>query len=92
MQQLHETGREGERQPATIGDSERHAATTCDQRDSKRQPAGMGDSDRHVATPWDQRDIKRKPATTRDSEGHAATQGVTATDHIATERDMELML
>ena len=38
------------RQPASVGNSERHAATLWDGRDSERQPATMADSERHAAT------------------------------------------
>ena len=44
MQQLHRTGRESERQPATMRNIERHVATSLDPRDSERQPATIGDS------------------------------------------------
>ena len=60
LQQLYGTGRDSERQPATIGNSERYAGTTYDWRDSERQPATIEDSKRHAATPWNPRDSKRQ--------------------------------
>ena len=51
MKQLHGTGRDSERQKATMKDSKRHVATSWDKRDSERQPANMGDSERQLATP-----------------------------------------
>ena len=59
MQQLHGKGRESERQPATIRDSERHAGTLWDRRESDRKPATILDSKRHTATPLERRDIER---------------------------------
>ena len=69
IQQLHDTGRDSERQPETVEDSGRHAATLWDRRDSERQlastgdnmrqTANIGDSDRHAETPWDTRDSER---------------------------------
>ena len=60
-QQLHGTRKGIERQPATIGDYERHAATKVEShrhatmlwylRDSQRQPYNIGDSERLVVTP-----------------------------------------
>ena len=49
MQQLH---RGSERKPATMTDSERHEATTWDQRYSERQPAAIVDSEIRAATQW----------------------------------------
>ena len=76
MQQLHGTKRDSERQPITMGDNERNAATLSFQRyseeqqapigDSEREPATMGDSERHVDTLCDQRDSERQPETIGD--------------------------
>ena len=49
MQQLHCIRRENERQPATIEDSERHAATPWHW---EIKTANIGDSERHAATLW----------------------------------------
>ena len=53
MQQFYGTGRDSERQRATLGESERHGATPCFQRDSERKPATIVDRKRHAATLWD---------------------------------------
>ena len=60
VHQLHGTGRDSERQPATIGDRDRHAETPWDRRDIKRQSANIGDSERHAATPQDWRETVRE--------------------------------
>ena len=52
MQQLHGTGRDSERQQATMSDSDRHVAIPWDRRDSERQPATIRDSEILAATPW----------------------------------------
>ena len=52
MQQLLGTGRDIERQPETMRDSERHVANLLDQRDSERKQITMGDSERNAATSW----------------------------------------
>ena len=51
MQQLHETVRDSERQPAIMRDIETHVATPWDQRDSESKPATMGEGERHEVTP-----------------------------------------
>ena len=56
MQQLNGKVRDSERLPATIGDSERHAATPWDWSDIERPPAKIEDSERHAATAWYLRD------------------------------------
>ena len=61
IQQLHGTRRDSERQPATIGESRRHAAHLWERRESERQLETIGDIERHAATPWDQRDTERQP-------------------------------
>ena len=55
IQQLHCTGRDSKRQPATIRDSEKHVATQCNRRYRERQPS----------TPWQRKrqreaDINKK--------------------------------
>ena len=50
MQQIHCPGKDIERQPALMRDSETYEATTWDRRNSERQPATVGDSERHAAT------------------------------------------
>ena len=92
MQKLYVTERESERHLGNIEDSERHAATPQDRRDCERQPATMGDGERHAATPLERRDSERQTATMGDSERHTATLGETASDHIATLIDIELLL
>ena len=57
MQQLHGSRKGSNRQPATIGDSERHAATPWDQRNSEGQPTTIEANE-------------RQPATTGESERH----------------------
>ena len=52
MQQLHGTGRDSDRQPATMRDNERHVGTPWDRRDSERQPATTKDNERHAASLW----------------------------------------
>ena len=59
MQQIYGTGRDSERQKATLGYSERYAATPWDRRDNERQPATIGDSERHAETPLERRDSER---------------------------------
>ena len=51
MQQLIGTERGSERQPETIRDSERKAATPWNRRNGKIEPASIRDSERHAATP-----------------------------------------
>ena len=76
MQQLHGSRRDSDRKPATLGDSERHAATpwnwkrelettinnveTVSDMQQERQPKTMEDSE-------------RKPATMGDCERHSTT-------------------
>ena len=66
MQQLRGTRKESGRQPAKMGDSDRHAVTPCDWRDSERQPATIQDDERHTAIPWDRRVSERQLETIKD--------------------------
>ena len=68
MKQINGTGRESERQPATMREMQQLHI------DSERQQATMRESERHVTTTWDRRDSERQPATTGASERHAVTQ------------------
>ena len=52
MQQLLATGRDSERQPAKMKDSERYVATPLDRTDSERQLEILGDSEIYAATPF----------------------------------------
>ena len=82
MQQLNGIGRDRDRQPGTIGvserllatiwDSEIYAATLCDQRDSEGQPEMIEDGKRHVETQW-YLETKWETATIRDNKRHAET-------------------
>ena len=51
IQKLQGTGGNSERQPTTIRDSGRHAATPWEWGNCKRQPVTIQISDRHAETP-----------------------------------------
>ena len=53
-------------------DSERHAATLCDQKDSERLPATIGDAERDMQQLHDNKsNSERYQASIGDSERHA---------------------
>ena len=57
--------RDSERQPETIGNSERHAVTQWDMGDSEKHQVTTSDSERHVATPWNQSVSEIQPGNHR---------------------------
>ena len=52
MQQLLGTGRDIEKNPSTMGDSERLPASPWDRRNSESKLATIGDSESPAAIPW----------------------------------------